>query len=261
MARVELRDVGLTFRVTRRGPVTLRDRLCAAFAPRLGSPIKEVHALRDVNLDCRDGDRIAIVGANGAGKSTFLKVLADIYPVTAGVRRVEGRIGSLFNVTLGFEPFATGWENIRYRCYLQGETPRTVRRKIQEIAEFSGLGESLDVPVRYYSAGMHIRLGFAVATTIEPDILLVDEVIGAGDALFRVKARNRIHNVISNASIVFAASHDLAFLRQLCNRAIWLHEGRIMTQGETNAVIREYVTFFFPPKKQDSLPPNVHRAA
>src|SRR5207248_8000678 len=138
--------------------------------------ILEVRALHDVTLRAAQGDRVGIIGHNGAGKSTLLKVLAGIYPPTAGRRVVEGRISSLFDINLGFEAEATGWENIAYRSYLQGETPRTVRRKRDAIADFSELGNFLKMPVRYYSAGMMVRLAFSIATAIDPEILLIDEV-------------------------------------------------------------------------------------
>ncbi len=261
MAKVELENVCLTFRVTGHGPATLRDRFCARFAPRFGNPIKEIHTLRDVNMTCRNGDRVAIVGANGAGKSTLLRLLADVYPATRGRRVVEGRIGSLFNITLGFEPLATGWQNIRYRCYLQGDAPRTVRQRMKEIAEFSELGEYLDMPVHYYSAGMRIRLAFSIATAIEPDILLVDEVIGAGDMSFRAKALDRIRDIMAGASIVFVASHDLKLLRRICNRAVWLHQGVLRADGTPKDVIKEYVSFYFRTKNTPETDGHARRAA
>src|SRR5262249_42140244 len=126
---------------------------------------------RDVSLRVGEGERLGIIGPNGAGKSTLLKVLAGIYPPTQGRRVVEGQISSLFDLTLGFEADSNGWDNIHYRSYLQGETPRGVRAKLAAIAEFSELGHFLDMPVRYYSAGMMVRLAFAIATAIEPQIL------------------------------------------------------------------------------------------
>src|SRR5262249_23607010 len=138
------------------------------------NPLTEVPALREVSLEARQGDRIGVLGHNGAGKSTLLKVLAGIYPQTEGRRTVEGRISAPFDISLGVELDSNGWDNIAYRCYLQGETPRTVRKKRAFIAEFSELGKFLDMPVRYYSAGMLVRLAFSIATSIDPEVLLVD---------------------------------------------------------------------------------------
>ncbi len=159
----------------------------------------EVRALEGINLRVGEGERLGIVGSNGAGKSTLLKLLAGIYPPTAGRREVRGRISSLFEISLGFEADATGWENIAYRGYLQGETPRSIRGKIKPIADFSELGKFLDMPVRYYSAGMMIRLAFSIATAVEPEILIIDEVLAAGDAAFQTKARDRMRNLIARA--------------------------------------------------------------
>jgi len=242
MADVELDKVSVTFRITRYGPVSFRDWLCARLAPRFGDCINEVHALKNVSLRLDHGDRVGIVGRNGAGKSTLLKVLAGIYPPTTGRRRVEGRISSLFNILLGFEPDATGWENIRYRGYLQGESRASLRAKMKAIADFSELGPHLDTPVRYYSTGMRMRLGFSIATAIEPEILLVDEALSAGDLYFREKAKARIRAVMSSASIVVAVSHDHSILKGLCDRLIWLDQGTIQAEGSPDEVIRAYET-------------------
>jgi lipopolysaccharide transport system ATP-binding protein len=240
MARVELENASVTFRITERGPVSLRDWVRARFAPRFGNPIMEVRALNDVSLRFSDGDRVGIIGHNGAGKSTLLKVLADIYPLTSGVRQVQGRVSSLFNVMFGFEAQATGWDNIRYCGYLQGESRKSMLAKIKEIGEFSELGDYLRMPVQYYSTGMRIRLGFSIATAIQPDILLVDEALGAGDLQFRAKAKARIRSVMSSASIVVAVSHEHKMLSQICDRMIWLNQGSIVADGASAEVIRAY---------------------
>src|SRR5262249_1551943 len=153
----------------------------------------QIHALSGVSLSARDGDRLGIIGHNGAGKSTLLKTLAGIYPPSTGTVDIQGKICSLFDITLGFEHEANGWANILYRAYLQGETPRTRRKeKVNAIAEFSELGDFLRLPVRNYSSGMMMRLAFAVATSIEPEVLLVDEVLGVGDLAFQKKAKARV---------------------------------------------------------------------
>src|SRR5437870_1754633 len=153
MARIELDNVSLTFRV-RRGRGTLKEFLVSQMFRKPVMPAIKVRALREVCLSFKEGDRIGIVGHNGAGKSTLLKMIAGIYPPSRGQRSVEGRISSLFELALGFEQDASGWENMFYRGYLQGETPTTVRAKMGPIAEFSELGDFLNMPVRYYSAGM-----------------------------------------------------------------------------------------------------------
>jgi ABC-type polysaccharide/polyol phosphate transport system ATPase subunit len=204
------------------------------------NPYMEVRALQNINLTIREGDRLGIVGHNGAGKSTLLKLLAGIYPPTAGTRTVSGQISSLFDLQLGFEPEASGWENIAYRGYLQGETPRSLRAKLYEIAEFSELGEFLSSPVRHYSSGMLVRLAFAVATAIDPEILLLDEVLSAGDLAFQKKCRRRMKEMIDKAHLIVMVSHDLQSLARFCNRAIWLDHGAIRMAAPTGEVVAAY---------------------
>src|SRR5213592_2521038 len=189
MARIDLDDVSLYFRVRQKRRVTFKEFLIHRYFRNSVNPYIEVRALDHIDLHFAEGDRVGIIGHNGAGKSTLLKLLAGIYPPTSGTRVVEGRMCSLFDITLGFEMDSSGWENIAYRGYLLGETPRTIEAKKNDIAEFSELGEFLNMPVRYYSAGMLVRLAFSISTAIEPEILLVDEVLGAGDMAFQAKAR------------------------------------------------------------------------
>jgi ABC-type polysaccharide/polyol phosphate transport system ATPase subunit len=180
MASVELNNLGLTFTVRHDKHITLKDFLVGRIFSGFTKKPMLVQALAGINLQVREGQRLGIIGHNGAGKSTLLKVLAGIYQPSEGKRVVQGRISSLFDIALGFEQEANGWENIRFRCYLQGETPAGVLAKQQEIAEFSELGDFLNMPVRYYSAGMRVRLAVSIATAIDPELLLVDEVLRAG---------------------------------------------------------------------------------
>jgi ABC-type polysaccharide/polyol phosphate transport system ATPase subunit len=240
MARIELDKVSLTFRVRQRGRITLKEFLVRQMFRRSVNPIIEVRALQEVSLQFHEGERIGILGHNGAGKSTLLKVLAGIYPPSQGRRIVEGRISSLFDIALGFEMDATGWENISYRGYLQGETPQTIRAKLQPIADFTELGDFLNMPVRYYSAGMMVRLAFSIATAIEPEILLVDEVLSVGDMAFQEKARVRMREMIAKAKLIVLVSHDLGNLTQLCDRAVWMDHGRVRQVGPTAEMIAAY---------------------
>jgi ABC-type polysaccharide/polyol phosphate transport system ATPase subunit len=204
------------------------------------NPFIKVRALQDVSLEFAEGERVGIIGHNGAGKSTLLKLLAGVYPPSKGQLTVEGRISSLFELSLGFEMDASGWENIFYRGYLQGETPKSVKAKMQGIADFSELGDFLNMPVRYYSAGMMVRLAFSVATAIEPEILLVDEVLGAGDLAFQTKARQRMCDMMNKARLIVMVSHDLEGLAKLCQRGIWLDHGRVRQTGSILDVITSY---------------------
>jgi ABC-type polysaccharide/polyol phosphate transport system ATPase subunit len=240
MARIELDRVGLTFRVRRNKRTSLKEYVLGALLRRSRNPIVEVRALRDVCLQGRQGDRIGVIGHNGAGKSTLLKLLAGVYPATEGRREVVGRISSLFDFSLGFEIDASGWDNIAFRCYLHGETPRSVRKKRQAIADFSELGPFLDMPVRYYSAGMLLRLAFSIATSIEPEVLLVDEVLSVGDLAFQTKARQRMQEMMARAHLMVLVSHDLGALAQTCNRAVWMDHGRAVRIGPSDEVIAAY---------------------
>ena len=243
MASVVLEQASLTFQVTPDGPVRWRDLAADRLRRNGASRIQSVQALRAVDLRLSDGDRLGIVGHNGAGKSTLLKVLADIYPLTAGTRHVAGRVSALFDIALGFEQDATGWENIAYRGYLQGQSRRSVRRQRDAVAEFSELGRYLELPVRYYSDGMRVRLAFSIATAIEPDVLLVDEAFNAGDFAFRMKARGRLNDVMRKARIVVAVSHELDVLRQMCDLILWLDQGQVRAFGKAEDVMCEYQQF------------------
>jgi ABC-type polysaccharide/polyol phosphate transport system ATPase subunit len=240
MARIELEDVCLHFRVRQNRRITLKEFLVRQMFRQSINPVMEVRALEGINFSLSDGDRLGIIGHNGAGKSTMLKMLAGIYPPTSGDRRVDGKICSLFDISVGFEPDASGWENIFYRGYLQGETPASIKAKADAIAEFSELGDFLNMSVRYYSAGMMIRLAFSIATAIEPEIMLVDEVLSVGDLAFQHKARERMRAMMAHARLLVMVSHDLGSVQNLCTRVIWLDHGKILMDGDPNEVVAAY---------------------
>jgi ABC-type polysaccharide/polyol phosphate transport system ATPase subunit len=240
MAHIVFDKVGICFEVRRLGRTTLKDYVVRGLFRGRVNPKRTVQALSDVSFEVRDGDRLGVIGHNGAGKSTLLRAIAGVYRPTSGSAHISGRIYSLFDVTTGFEADATGWENIAYRSYLQGETPRTVAPRLQAIAEFSELGEHLDMPVRYYSTGMIVRLGFAIATSFDPEVLIVDEILGAGDRDFQKKARQRMEAMIRQARLVVLSSHDLAALAGLCDRIVWIDHGRVRMIGPAAEVIAEY---------------------
>ncbi|MFO0936066.1 MAG: ABC transporter ATP-binding protein [Gemmataceae bacterium] len=255
MAKIELNDVGLTFTIRKQRSVTIKEYLLKGLFLESVNPRMNIHALNHINLDVRDGDRVGVIGHNGAGKSTLLKMLAGIYPPTKGQRIVEGKICSLFDISLGFEPEATGRENIHYRAYLQGETPASLRKKQAGIEEFSELGDFLNVPVRYYSAGMMVRLAFSIATAVEPEILLIDEVLSAGDMAFQIKARQRMKEMMAKSKLMVFVSHDLDAISSTCNRGMWLQHGTMMAEGEVYSVIDKYVKSV--DKKTEQATPHV----
>ncbi len=182
-----------------------------------------VRALEDVSFQICDGERVGLLGHNGAGKTTLLRVLSGVYHPSSGVAKIEGEIGSLIDISLGIDPEATGRENIFIRGGLLGMKRREIADNIDSIIEFSELGDFVDMPLRTYSTGMHLRLAFSVSTILRPEILLMDEWLSVGDEGFRNKMQN---------------SQDL--LRQVCNRILWFEHGRIKKDGEANAILDEY---------------------
>jgi ABC-type polysaccharide/polyol phosphate transport system ATPase subunit len=262
MPRIELDRVSLTFRVRQQqGRMTLKEYLVRGLFLRPVPSRMEVRALQEVSLRVGSGERLGVLGHNGAGKSTLLKLLAGIYYPTAGRRRVDGQISSLFDISLGFEQEATGWENIYYRSYLQGETRRSVNAKVESIAAFSELGEFLNMPVRYYSAGMMVRLAFSIATAVEPEVLLIDEVLSVGDMAFQEKARRRMREMMSAAKLAVIVSHDLGSLAQLCDRGVWLDHGRVRAEGLIDDVIEAYTESVQGPPKADERRPRRRKSA
>jgi homopolymeric O-antigen transport system ATP-binding protein len=202
--------------------------------------IHDIHALKDISAEISPGERVGLLGHNGAGKSTLLKTVAGLYPISSGTCSVEGSVRSLFDLSLGFEPDATGRENILYRGLLLGMTPKFMQSVEDEIVTFAEIGEFIDYPIKTYSAGMQVRLAFAISTMIGGDILLLDEVIGAGDANFMQRAKARITKLIEASEILILATHDFGSLRDICERAIVLHHGELKFDGAVDAAIREY---------------------
>lgn len=198
-------------------------------------------ALSEINLHISQGERVGLIGLNGAGKSTLLKVMANIYHPTSGSCQVNGRVCPLFELATGFEMDMSGWANIQIRAKLLGMSSQEIKEKMPEIAAFTELGDFLNYPVRAYSAGMFIRLAFATSTAITPEILLLDEVVGAGDISFTKKASQRMESFMEKGQILVLATHSPDLLERFCERTIWLSKGRVMMDGPTQEVWREYI--------------------
>jgi ABC-type polysaccharide/polyol phosphate transport system ATPase subunit len=221
---------------------TLLDRATGGFINRSGKRHDHVtiNALRDVSLEIENGERVGLIGHNGAGKSTLLRVIAGVYEPVRGRVLASGRITPLFDMMPGLDMEDSGYQNIITSGLLLGLTIEQIRARTASIEKFSELGDYLALPVRTYSSGMVTRLGFSVATAIDPDILLLDEGIGAGDARFADQVKTRLDELIGRSSIVVLASHSEGLLRQLCNRAILLGEGKILMKGSVDDVLKEY---------------------
>jgi ABC-2 type transport system ATP-binding protein len=199
-----------------------------------------VNALKNLEFEAHDGDRIALVGNNGAGKSTLLRVVSHVYPPTSGTVHVVGKVSPMFDTTLGINMDATGLENIQIAGTIWGMTRTQIKNSIDDIIDFTELGDYLKIPIRTYSTGMLLRLAFAIATVRDPEILLIDEVIGAGDAGFFKKAFARLLQLVERSHILLVASHQDDTLRHLCNKAAWLSHGNLMAYGEFESVISSY---------------------
>lgn len=199
-----------------------------------------VRALDNVDLRFESGDRIGLIGQNGAGKSTLLRTMAGIYSPTLGSIASDGKIVPLLDISLGMDENSTGMQNIRLRGLLLGMTDDEIRAKQQAIAEFSELGDYLDLPIRTYSSGMRVRLAFAVSTAVDAEILLLDEVMGVGDASFMHKAKERLADLHSRAEIVVLAMHANAEIRRVCNKALWMDRGRVRAFGAVEEVVSAY---------------------
>ncbi|OIR07906.1 teichoic acids export ATP-binding protein TagH [mine drainage metagenome] len=199
-----------------------------------------VRALKGVNLRLTAGDRLGLIGHNGAGKSTLLRVMAGIYVPTAGDVSITGKAVPLLDISLGMDDQSSGRQNIRLRGLLLGMSDEEIEAKTEDIAEFTELGDYLDLPLRTYSSGMRLRLAFAIATAVDADILLLDEVIGVGDAAFQLKAARRLAELHARAEIVVLAIHNNQTLRATCNKALWLDNGRPVALGPVDEVVSRY---------------------
>lgn len=243
LSSIELNHVNLEYPLVGMGSRSLKSRILGTATGGLVSPgdaVPVVKALRDVTFSLAKGDRLGLVGHNGAGKSTLLKVLAGIYQPTAGTVTTSGRIVSTLNISLGMEPEATGLENIVIRGLLMGMRRAEISAKIEEIAYFTELGDYLNMPVRIYSSGMATRLAFATVTAMDSDILLMDEVIGTGDASFMDKAEKRLNEFLNRSKIIVIASHSDHVIKKFCNRAILLEHGQVIYDGAPEDVIEKY---------------------
>jgi ABC-type polysaccharide/polyol phosphate transport system ATPase subunit len=239
MARIALRDVTIAFPIfsshTRSIRTAVFSRLGGSLAAHNDTVI--VRALVNISLDLADGDRLGLVGANGAGKTTFLRLISGVYPPLTGEAVIEGRVSSFTDISLGMDVEATGWDNIIFRCIFLGLTFAEARALAPSIADFSELGPYLDLPVRTYSSGMFLRLAFAISTAVQPDIVVMDEMIGAGDESFMQKAQKRIGDLLERARILVLASHSQRIIRNFCNKVLWLEHGRIRMFGLTDDVL------------------------
>ena len=244
MASIQLNDVSVDFVLYQGSARSLKKTLLRSSASGMLKQDEHhritVKALSGVSLRLEHGDRVGLIGGNGAGKTTLLRVLAGVYEPTAGRIRVEGRITPLFDIGLGLDLDASGYDNIRMRAAYFGIDDDEIERKMEDIAAFTELGDYLDLPVRTYSAGMTLRLAFAAATAVDSEILLMDEWIAVSDTQFLEKAQHRAESFVDRSSIVVVASHVEAVLKRLCNKLLWLDRGGVMRMGPVDEVLAAY---------------------
>ena len=198
-------------------------------------------ALRDISFEVSKGESVGFIGRNGAGKSTLLKILSRVTQPSAGEANIYGRTGSLLGIGAGFHPDFTGRENVFLNGVMLGMSHAEVRRNFEKIAAFAELERFLDTPIKYYSSGMYVRLAFAVAAHFEPEVLLIDEVLGVGDASFQKKCFAKLEEIRRRGSTVLIVSHDLLSVQRFCDRAILLEDGRVMDMGKPDAVVAKYL--------------------
>jgi len=236
---IALDNVCVTYKTAFDRQRTLKQALTHPFNK--SNEFKVVDAMKNISLEVTHGTVLGVIGHNGAGKSTMLRTMAGILRPTTGSIEVHGRVSTLLALGLGFNNNLSGRENVLLGGLAMGMSRDEVQEKYQQIAEFSELGDFIDLPIRTYSSGMGAKLAFSVAVHFEPDVLLVDEALSAGDARFKTKARDKMHELMSTARTIVVVSHALNTIADLCNEAIWLDHGRLMAQGEPQEIIERYM--------------------
>lgn len=244
MARIELENLSIDFPVYEAGKRLLKKDLIrfatGGVINSLEDKIVTVKALNNISLQIANGIRLGIVGRNGSGKTTLLRILAQIYEPTSGSISVEGHTTPLLDMMIGFDDSSTGYEIIQVRGLLQGLSAKEISSKTKQIAEYTGLGDYLEMPIRTYSAGMKMRLAFGIASSSNPEILLLDEVFGVGDEAFVKKAKKRMEEMIEESSIVVFTSHSFDLIREICSHVLWLDQGNMRFFGEVNEGLNQY---------------------
>jgi ABC-2 type transport system ATP-binding protein len=241
--RIETRKASVDFPIFDAKTRSLKKAVLGMVGGNIDSESRKVpviEALHDIDVTIEEGDRVALVGHNGAGKSTLLRLLSGIYEPTRGTATIQGRVAPVFDLGVGMDPEISGYENILIRGLFLGMNRKQMEARVDQIADFTELGDFLSMPLRTYSTGMRVRLALGVVTSIDPEILLFDEGIGAVDAAFLEKAKTRLQELVSRAGLLVFASHSDEFLRRLCTSAIWMEHGRVKQTGGLREVLTAY---------------------
>lgn len=244
MALIDFKNVSVDFPIYNANGRSLKKRLIqVATGGQLGADPQGrvvVRALENLTFSLKDGDRVGLLGHNGSGKSTLLRLLTGVYAPSSGHAIISGEIGSLIDISLGIDPEATGIENIFLRASLLGLTDKQIESHLEDIIEFSELGDFVEMPLRTYSTGMHLRLAFAVSAVLRPEILLMDEWLSVGDENFKQKAELRMNDMVRSTNILVIASHSKELVLKTCNRVIWLEHGKIRMDADPETVCDSY---------------------
>ncbi|SES46506.1 ABC transporter ATP-binding protein [Actinokineospora terrae] len=242
MVSIDVRNACVDFPIFDAKTRSLKKAVLGKVGGKIGTEARVpiIEALQDISLSLRDGDRVALIGHNGAGKSTLLRLLSGIYEPTRGTSEIHGKIAPVFDLAVGMDPEISGLENILIRGLFLGMTRKQMQDRVEDISQFTELGDYLHLPLRTYSTGMRVRLALGVVTSIDPEILLLDEGIGAVDAAFMAKARDRLVDLVRRSGMLVFASHSDELLFELCNTAIWMDEGRIKMHGDLREVLTAY---------------------
>ena len=240
MKKIIIEDISLEFRLYHDGASSIKEYFANIFRKKKRKHYTDFYALQNVSFSVNDGERVGIIGRNGAGKSTLLRTVSRIYEPTLGSITVNGRVAPLLDIGAGFHPEFSGRENIYFNGALLGYTKEQLRSIEDEVIAFAELQDFIDSPVKYYSTGMYMKLAFSLATTVQPDILILDELFVGGDANFVRRGKDRMNKMIDNSSVMLLVSHDAELLRSLCQRFIWLDHGKVIADGDV-AVLDEYI--------------------
>ncbi|HEY2204285.1 MAG TPA: ABC transporter ATP-binding protein [Pseudonocardia sp.] len=242
MVSIDIQNAYVDFPIFDAKSRSLKKAVLGKAGGRIGteSKVPIIEALRDISVSVRQGQRVGLVGHNGAGKSTLLRLMSGIYEPTRGRARIEGKVAPVFDLGVGMDPEISGFENIMVRGLFLGMTRKQMQERVDDIAEFTELGDYLSMPLRTYSTGMRVRLALGVVTSIDPEILLLDEGIGAVDSDFLAKARDRLNALVERSGLLVFASHSDEFLVDLCDTAIWMDHGQIREQGPLREVLAHY---------------------
>lgn len=238
---IKLDHVSMEYRKTTEKIETLKEFVIRKIRGKV--QYESFRALDDISCDIIKGERIGIVGANGAGKSTMMKLIAQVMKPTAGTVTVNGTVAPMLELGAGFDFEFSGYDNIFLNAALLGRSKEFIESKLDDIIAFADLGDFIYSPIKNYSSGMRAKLGFAVATEVEPDIVIIDEVLGVGDVRFRKKSADRIKEIIDNGATAIIVSHSIESIRELTEKTIWLNSGKVIMIGETDKVCKEYLKY------------------